>query len=59
MKVTKSTGNEMAGGSLTSKMEDCMRENGDRIKCMALEGYTTSQASWHMKDNGSWTSFKG
>lgn len=45
MKGTRSMGSEMDGGSLTSKMEDCMRENGDRIKCMALEGYTTSQAN--------------
>ena len=45
MKGTRSTESETAGESLTSRMADSMRENGDRTKCMALEDYTTSQES--------------
>lgn len=45
MKGTRSTGSEMAGENSTSKMEVCMRESGERIKCMDLEVYTTSQVS--------------
>ena len=39
-------------GLLSIKMEGCIKESGDIIKCRETGAYFINPASWHTRDNG-------